>query len=116
MTDTERTYEGYRRLFDRIGGPDYVDDQDRLDWAERSIRLLSRHYQVSTIQLFFDAEHGDVLLIASDDSEAGASQIGGGKSFGSAIEDAIHELSDAEILAASADTPADAAGAGRSVR
>jgi hypothetical protein len=68
-------------------------DPDGCAWAERCMRVLSVHYFAPQLDLIL--EHAGPVYIY-----AGTHEICRGDSLGEALEHAISQLSDAELIAA----------------
>ena len=68
---------------------------DRLDWANRALRLLASHYKTAVITVFLDNQGGVTLCV-----HGLGLTIGVGLDLGTAIQTAIKRLTDEEILAA----------------
>ena len=72
--------------------------QDRMDWLERSLKVLGRHYG-SSIEILYPLSSGVRLSLVRGKC------IGQSDTLALAVEDAIARLTDAEILAADALVP-----------
>lgn len=68
---------------------------DRLDWADRALRVLRRHYGTQ----FFTLVTGDARPTSLHVNGLGLN-IGSGANLGAAVEDAIRKLTDDALLAA----------------
>lgn len=81
---------------------------ERVQWLERSLRLLAKHYARSMIVQFvsdglmFDCQ----LLVRSFTTPGGGELIGEGATLADAVEAGIGKLTDEQILAAEALLPA----------
>lgn len=81
---------------------------ERVQWLERSLRVLSQHYGRPLIVQFGNYGFGDdVLLLARSfiPGDCIADTVGEGTDLGAAVEAGIRQLTDEQILAAEALLP-----------
>lgn len=77
---------------------------DRVEWLDRSLRVLSKHYGRSLI-ISFEPDLAKAVPCCEIWDDEWISQIGGGEDLPGAVEHGIRQLTNDEILAAEAQLP-----------